>query len=43
VESFQAALGVEIGATQVLADFDLSDRRLKRKIQERWKGSPPNG
>ena len=38
---FKRALGVEIGATQVLGDFDLSDPVVKQKIQERWKGAPP--
>jgi uncharacterized protein YycO len=38
---FKRALGVEIGSTQVLGDFDLTDPAVKRKIRERWKGTPP--
>jgi hypothetical protein len=40
---FKRALGVEIGATQVLGDFDLSDPVVRKKIRERWKGPPPMG
>lgn len=38
---YQRALDIEIGKTQVLGDFDLSHPAVRRKIQERWKGSPP--
>jgi len=38
---YKRALGVEIGNTQHLGDFDLSDPVVMTKIQERWKGSPP--
>jgi hypothetical protein len=38
---FKRALGVELGATQVLGDFDLSDPVAKKKIRERWKSTPP--
>jgi hypothetical protein len=38
---YKRALGIEIGQTQRLADFDLSDPAVQAKIRERWKGSPP--
>jgi Permuted papain-like amidase enzyme, YaeF/YiiX, C92 family len=38
---YKRALGVEIGNTQRLGDFDLSDPAVMTKIQERWNGSPP--
>ena len=38
---YQRALGIEIGRTQRLADFDLSDPAVQAKVLERWKGSPP--
>lgn len=38
---YQRALGIEIGRTQRLADFDLSDPAVQAVIRERWKGSPP--
>ncbi|MEW5978574.1 MAG: YiiX/YebB-like N1pC/P60 family cysteine hydrolase [Acidobacteriota bacterium] len=38
---YKRSLGVEIGNTQHLGDFDLSDPVVMTKIQERWKGSPP--
>lgn len=38
---YKRALGVEIGNTQRIRDFDLSDPAVMTKIQERWNGSPP--
>ena len=38
---YKRALGIEIGRTQRLAEFDLSDPAVQAKIRERWKGSPP--
>jgi hypothetical protein len=38
---YQRALGVEIGKTQFLRDFDLSDPIVMKKIQELWHGPPP--
>ena len=38
---YKRALGVEIGHTQRLEDFDLSDPVVQGKIRERWKGPPP--
>ena len=38
---YKRALGVEIGNTQLLRDFDLSDPAMMKKIQERWNGPPP--
>ena len=38
---YQRALGVEVGQTQQLSDFDLSDPVVQAKIQERWGDTPP--
>ena len=38
---YYRALGIEIGRTQMLGDFDLSDPAVIRKMKERWKGSIP--
>jgi len=38
---YKRALGIEIGNTQRLGEFDLSDPAVMTKIQERWNGSPP--
>ena len=38
---YKRALGVEIGNTQLLRDFDLSDPAVMKKTQERWNGPPP--
>ncbi len=38
---YYRALGIEIGRTQMLGDFDLSDPAVIRKMKERWSGSIP--
>ena len=38
---YERALGIEIGALQPLAAFDLSDPVVKQKMRERWGGPPP--
>jgi hypothetical protein len=38
---YQRAIGIEIGALQSLAEFDLSDPVVKAKLRERWGGPPP--
>ena len=38
---YKRALGVEIGKTQVLADFDLSDAAVIKKMKQRWSGPIP--
>jgi hypothetical protein len=38
---YQRALGLEIGALQSLAAFDLSDPAVQAKMRERWGGPPP--
>ena len=38
---YKRALDIEIGHTQRLREFDLSDPAVKAKIRERWRGAPP--
>lgn len=38
---YKRALGIEVGRTQHLGDFDLSDPAVSAKIRERWRGDPP--
>jgi uncharacterized protein YycO len=38
---YKRALGIEIGRTQRLREFDLSDPAVKAKIRERWRDAPP--
>jgi hypothetical protein len=38
---YKRALDIEVGKTQVLGDFDLSDTAVREKIAERWKGPAP--
>ncbi|MGK2858694.1 MAG: YiiX family permuted papain-like enzyme [Thermoanaerobaculia bacterium] len=38
---YHGALGIEVGRTQRLEEFDLSNAAVQAKIRERWKGSPP--
>lgn len=38
---YQRATGLQIGQTQQLHDFDLASPAVKKKIQQRWQGSPP--
>ena len=38
---YKRALGIEIGRTQTLAEFDLSDPAVQAVVRERWKSSPP--
>lgn len=38
---YQRALGIEIGETEKLGSFDLSDPEVQAKVKERWPNSPP--
>jgi uncharacterized protein YycO len=41
-KTYKRALGIEIGRTQRLREFDLSDPAVKAKIRERWRDAPPD-
>ncbi len=38
---YYQGLGVRIGELQELSDFDLSSPTVRKKIDERWNGNPP--
>jgi len=38
---YKRALGIEVGRTQHLGDFELTDPAVRAKILERWHGNPP--
>jgi hypothetical protein len=38
---YKRALGVEIGNTQFLGDFDPSDLAVMKALQDKWNGLPP--
>ena len=38
---YKEALGIEIGKLQKLKDFDLTSRKVKKKLKERYKGKVP--
>lgn len=40
-KAYRAALGIELGARQTLAEFDLTDPAVQAKIRERWPHGPP--
>jgi len=40
-KAYQAALGIELGALQTIAAFDLTDPSVQAKVRERWPNGPP--